>query len=197
MTSTKILAAAVFAVSTCVVSTVVPTNAKAEEIYLIRGFMNIWSRGMDQMASQLRRRGCKAKSISNGQWNGIARDIISRSRSGKVSYPIIISGHSVGGVEAPQFANTLGAAGVTTALVVGVDPGFERPPPFRRGAKRVVNYWVRGSARGHPYRSASGFTGTIRNIDIRPFSSASHTQIEKDPRVQRRIVAQIAAAAGC
>ena len=175
----------------------IPSQAKAEEIILIRGFMNVWSRGMDQMASQLRARGCNARSISNGQWQGLARDIISRSKRGAVSYPIIIAGHSVGGLEAPQFANALGEAGVSTALVVGVDPGFNNPAPFRKGAKRVLNYWIKGSARGKPYQAAAGFDGSLQNIDIRTFSNADHVQLEKDPVVQRRIVGQIASTAGC
>jgi hypothetical protein len=185
------------AAATTVAALGAPTAASAEEIYLIRGFMNIWSRGMDQMSSQLRARGCNARSISNGQWQGLAQDIIQRDRNGRVSHPIVIAGHSVGGIEAPQFANALGQAGVSTALVVGVDPGFNNPPPFQRGAQRVVNFWIAGSARGKPYRAGNGFSGSLQNINVRSFSNADHVQLEKDPRVQSRIVNLMAAAAGC
>ena len=174
-----------------------PKMASAEEIYFIRGFMNVFSRGMDQMTNQLRARGCNVRGLSNGQWQGVARDIISRSRSGRVSYPIIIAGHSVGGQEVPRMANMLGEAGVSTALAVGVDPGFAAPQPFRKGAQRVVNYWIAGSARGNPYRSSAGFDGSINNINIRSFSNADHVQIDKDSRVQGRIVSLVAGAAGC
>lgn len=171
-------------------------KAQAEEVYFIRGFMNVWSRGMDQMVSQLRSRGVNAKSISNGQWSGIARDIIARARQDRVSFPIVIAGHSTGGQEAPQFANTLAQAGVPVALVIGVDPGFATPPPFTAGSPKVVNYWIRGSARGKPYRSSGGFHGSIQNIDIRGFSNADHVQIEKDPAVQSRIVGLVLATVG-
>lgn len=171
-------------------------SAKAEEVYFIRGFMNVWSRGMDQMASQLRARGVNAKSYSNGAWKGLANDIIRRSKTGQVSYPIIIAGHSVGGQEAPQFANALADAGVPVKLVIGVDPGFAAPPPFTSGSPSVVNYWIRGSSRGKPYRSTSGFGGTIQNIDISSFTNADHVEIDKDPAVQARIISLVMANIG-
>jgi hypothetical protein len=187
----------VFLVVGIAASTVLTTTpAKAEEVYFIRGFMNIWSRGMDQMASKLRARGVNAKAISNGQWEGIARDIVKRSKSGAVSYPIIIAGHSTGGQEAPQFANTLAKSGVPVKLVIGVDPGFAAPPPFTTGSERVVNFYIKNSGRGKPYRATASFNGSITNIDIRPFSNADHTQLEKDPVVQARIIGQVMSALG-
>lgn len=173
-----------------------PATASAEEVYFIRGFMNVFSRGMDQMTAQLRGRGVNAKSLSNGQWGGVARDIIKRYRAGQVSLPIVIAGHSVGGQEAPKFADTLAKAGVPVSLVIGVDPGFAPPPPFTAGSPRVVNFWIAGSARGNPYRGAGGFGGSIQNINIRSFSNADHVGIDKDPKVQSRIVSLVMSAVG-
>jgi len=170
--------------------------AQAEEVYFIRGFANVFSRGMDQMTATLRARGVNAKGLSNGQWSSVANDIISRYRAGKVSLPIVIAGHSVGGQEAPQFADKLAKAGVPVALVIGVDPGFAAPPPFTAGSPRVVNFWIQGSARGKPYRGAGSFNGSIQNIDIRSFSNADHVGIDKDSAVQARIVGLVLATVG-
>ena len=104
-----------------------PGLANAAEVYFIRGFANVFSAGMNQMTNKLRARGVNAKALSNGQWRGVAADIIRRSKSGKVSYPIVIAGHSVGGQEAPRFSDALSKAGVKVALVIGVDPGFAPP----------------------------------------------------------------------
>jgi hypothetical protein len=175
---------------------IAPVKADAAEVYLIRGALNVFSRGMDQMAAQLRSKGINAKSYSNGQWVGLAKDIISRSKTGQVSYPIIIAGHSVGGQEAPKFADTLARAGVPVALVIGVDPGWAAPPPFTAGNERVVNFWVAGSARGNPYKATGGFGGTITNVDIRAFTNADHVQIDKDPGVQSRIIGLILSTIG-
>jgi len=168
-----------------------PTKANAEEVFLIRGAMNIFSAGMNQMTDHLRGRGVNAKSLSNGQWKGVARDIIKRNQSGRVSFPIIIAGHSVGGQEAPKFNDMLARAGIPVALVIGIDPGWAAPPPFTAGSTRVVNFWVGGTSRGNPYRSTGGFHGTIQNVDIRAFSNADHVQIDKDKGVQRRIIGLI------
>lgn len=191
MKITRKLSAMAFAVSTALGAMAAPSVASAEEVYFIRGFLNVFSAGMNQMTDQLRARGVNARSLSNGQWSGIARDIIARHKQGRVSFPIVIAGHSVGGQEAPQFADTLAKAGVPVALVIGVDPGFGAPPPFSAGSPRVVNYYIAGSARGKPYRSAAGFRGSINNINIRSFSNADHVEIDKDPRVQSRIVSLV------
>ena len=191
MLNTRKLSGMLVAVSTALGAKAAPNVASAEEVYFIRGFLNVFSAGMNQMTDQLRARGVNAKAISNGQWSGIARDIIARYKQGRVSLPIVIAGHSVGGQEAPQFADTLARGGVPVALVVGVDPGFGAPPPFSAGSPRVVNYYIAGSARGKPYTSTAGFRGSINNINIRAFSNADHVEIDKDPAVQSRIVSLV------
>lgn len=197
MKHSRLVSAILFAATAGMSSVSVPATAAAEEIYLIRGALNVFSRGMDQMTSRLRSSGCNAKDLSNGQWQGVARDIISRNQQGRVSYPIVIAGHSVGGQEAPRFSDTLSNAGIPVALVVGVDPGWLPPPPFTAGSPRVINYWIEGSARGNPYKGSGSFSGQITNIDIRAFSSADHVAIDKDAGVQSRILGNIRSVAGC
>ena len=174
-----------------------PATASAEEVYFIRGFANVFSRGMDQMVSRLRARGVNARGLSNGQWRGVAADIIRRHRAGSTSLPIVIAGHSVGGQEAPRFADQLANAGVPVRLVIGVDPGFAAPPPFTAGSPRVVNFYIPNSARGNPYRSSGGFRGSVQNISIRSFgSTVDHVGIDKDPKVQSRIISLVMSAVG-
>ncbi len=173
-----------------------PTSANAEEVYVIRGAFNVFSAGMNQMASKMRARGINARAYSNGAWSGLADDIIKRSKQGRVSYPIIILGHSVGGQEAPSMSNKLSRAGVPVKLVIGFDPGFAAPPKFNAGSPRVVNYWIKGGGRGNPYRSAGSFSGSIQNVDIRAFTNADHVAIDKDAQVQARALSLVYAAVG-
>lgn len=167
------------------VVTAVP--AKAEEVYMIRGFLNVFSDGMNQMTRQLTSKGIRARAISNGAWRDVANDIIRRAKQKKVSFPIVIAGHSLGGVEAPSFANALGAAGVPVELVIGLDPGFSQPPSFRKGAKRVVNYKIPS---GKNYYRGPGFSGTITTVDVSKYGT-DHVGIDKDRRVQKLVIAQI------
>ncbi|MEM7067470.1 MAG: hypothetical protein AAF478_01195 [Pseudomonadota bacterium] len=165
----------------------VPSNAAAEEVYMIRGFMNVFSNGMNQMTKQLKAGGIKARAISNGDWRNVANDIIKRAKKKQVSYPIVIAGHSLGGVEAPRFANALGAAGVPVALVIGLDPGFAAPPPFRKGAVRVVNYKIPS---GQNYRKGPGFKGKIITVDVSKYGT-DHVGIDKNKKVQSLVISQI------
>jgi hypothetical protein len=195
MISLKSITAAAFAVAAIAGAWVAP--AKAEEVYVIRGAFNVFSEGMNQMTRQLQSRGVNAKAYSNGSWSGLADSIIKRNKSGEVSYPIVIMGHSVGGQEAPQMANKLAKAGIPVALVVGFDPGFAPPPPFTAGSPKVVNFWIAGSARGNPYKASGGFNGSITNIDIKSFApGVDHVAIDKDSRIQQRAVSLVLAAVG-
>ena len=174
------------------VPSLITTPVIAEEVYMIRGFLNVFSDGMNQMTKRLKRSGIRAKAISNGSWQSVADDIIRRSKKKKVSYPIVIAGHSLGGVEAPRFANKLGAAGVPVALVIGLDPGFPQPPAFRKGTKRVVNYKIPS---GKNYRKGSGFSGSITTIDVSKFGT-DHVGIDKNKKVQALVISRIRGAVG-
>lgn len=160
-------------------------SAKAEEVYMIRGFADVFSAGMNQMTNRLRSQGIRATSHSTGDWRSLSKDIIRRHKQGKVSHPIIIAGHSLGGVDAPQFANALGRAGVPVALVIGLDPGFPEPQAFGKGAKRVINYKIPS---GQNYRKGTGFRGSLRNVNI---SGVDHVGIDKSPKVQNLVIGQI------
>lgn len=177
-------------------SVVVPATAQAEEVYVLRGAFDVFSAGMNQMTKRMQARGVNAKAYSNGRWAGLADDIIRRNARGAVSYPIVIMGHSVGGQEASQMANKLNKAGVPVKLVVGFDPGFARPQPFRYGSTRVVNFYIPNQPRGNPYRSVAGFSGSINNVDITRFTNADHVAIDKDPKIQARALAVVYAAVG-
>lgn len=153
----------------------------------VRGFLNVFSDGMNQMTRTLKSKGIRAKAISNGNWSSVAEDIIRRSKQKRVSYPIIIAGHSLGGVEAASFANALGRAGVPTALLIGLDPGFPKPPALTKGAQQVVNYKIPS---GKNYRRGSGFKGKISNIDVSKYDT-DHVGIDKNKSVQNLVIGKI------
>lgn len=196
MKLTKSFSAAMLALSVVVAPVAMPSQANAEEVYVIRGFLNVFSAGMNQITNKLRARGVNAKAYSNGAYEGLANDIIKRHKQGRVSLPIVILGHSVGGQEAPKMSNKLTKAGVPVKLVVGFDPGFAPPVPFTSGSPRVVNYWVAKGSRGNKYRRGGSFSGSISNIDIGTFSKADHVGIDKDAQVQARAVSLVLGAVG-
>ena len=186
-TAKNTLLAAAFTIATFAASPVV-----AEEVYMIRGFMNVFSAGINQMTTRLKRHGIRAISLSNGDWRDLAQRIIRRHKRGGVSHPIIIVGHSLGGVEAPNFANTLGKAGVKVSLVIGLDPGFSTPVRFGQNISQVVNYKIPS---GKHYRRGRGFTGSIRTIDVSRYG-VDHVGIDKNRQVQNLVISRIRSRVG-
>lgn len=157
------------------------------EIYLMRGLANVFSRGIDDMAVELRRSGYDASNFSYQKWQPIAADIVRRGKSGRVSYPIIIVGHSLGANESSKFANYLGANNVKVALVVALDP--VETGKVGRGINQVVNYYLPKSkdkrigagtkADDNTIHPTSGFTGKLDNIDVSTEPSITHINVDK------------------
>ncbi|MCB1384992.1 MAG: hypothetical protein KDJ80_03545 [Nitratireductor sp.] len=152
------------------------------EIYLMRGLANIFSRGIDRMADDMRARGYDASNFSYKFWQPIADDIVARARRDAVSYPIIIMGHSLGGNESSKFANYLGSRGVEVSLVVAFDP--VETGHVGANIDRVVNYYLPKTNEDNRIHASAGFTGTIENIDVTTDTSITHTNVEKNARFQ-------------
>lgn len=169
-----------------VVFALLTAPAAAEEVYFLRGGFDIFSTGMNDMAAQLRREGINAKSASFANWPGLADGIVRRSKSGRVSYPIVILGHSFGGDAAPDFANYLGRHGIPVALVVGFDALSTKS--FRAGTKSVVNY----RAAGGRYVAGPGFRGRIKEVKVSSFG-ANHFNLEKNKKVQELALREVRA----
>ncbi len=175
------------AVALLTATLVAATPAFAEEVYLIRGYADVFSAGMNQMTSRLKKSGVKASVHSSGEWRSIAKNIIRRKKEGKVSHPIIIVGHSLGGVEAPLFANALAKGGVKVGLVIGLDPGFKEPVAFGPNIRQVVNYKIPS---GQNYRRGMGFTGRLSTINVSKYG-VDHVGIDKSPQVQHQVMSRI------
>jgi len=165
------------------------TTVVAEEVYMIRGFADVYSAGINQMTYRLKKMGIRATSHSTGEWRDLSKNIIRRSKKGKVSYPIVIVGHSLGAVDAPLFANALARGGVKVGLVIGLDPGFPVPEPFGRNVRRVINYKIPS---GKNFRRGKGFNGSIKTIDVSRYG-VDHVGIDKNPSVQGLVIRRIRA----
>lgn len=170
------------------------------EIYMMRGLANVFSRGIDDMARQLRSQGYDAANFAYGQWQPIAQDIVARGKRKRVSYPVVIVGHSLGGNESSKFANYLASNGVNVGLVVAFDP-IERGTVVK-GVGRVVNYYlpkekdvrIGASAKSednliHP---SEGFNGDIKNVDVSVDPSITHVNVDKHEPYQQATIKSIA-----
>ncbi len=166
---------------------VAPT--RTGEVYLMRGLMDIFSRGMDVIAVKINRSGVYAVSTSYTQWQELADNIIARDKAGKVSYPLIIMGHSLGANDASKMASYLGNRGVKVSYVVMFDP--TEPGYVGKNVGKVVNYYIpNGDNRVY---KGSGFSGSLQNVSMSNREDITHTTIEKNPGLQARVIGEVMA----
>lgn len=159
-------------------------------VYLLRGLFNVFSLGMDTIADQLTRRGINATVQNYSTWQSLADDAAERYKAGREG-PIILIGHSLGADAVMQMADYLGRKGVPVALVVPIDGTQSFPTP--RNVRRVFNVTQRAYA--HMQRGP-GFHGSLVNLDVSSDPSITHITIDKSPRLQAQVIAQVLAVAG-
>jgi len=155
---------------------------RSGEVYLMRGLADVFSRGIDAMADDMRAKGLDASNFSYKYWEPVAADIIARAKKGEVSYPVIIMGHSLGGNESSKFANRLAKNGVKVSLVVTFDP----VETGRVGANidEVINYYLPMQKTDNRIFAAAGFAGQLNNVDVTADDSITHTNVEKNAAFQ-------------
>ena len=158
------------------------------EVYLMRGLMDIFSRGMDVMAAKLRRKGVYAVSTSYTKWQDIAHYLVKRAKTNDISYPLVIMGHSLGGNDAPKLANYLAQRGIEVSYLVTFDP--TRPGHLGKNIDRVVNFYLPHDDDNRLYKAA-GFKGKLVNISMAGKEGISHTTIEKSTKLQNEVISRI------
>ena len=101
---------------------------KAASVYLFRGFMGVFSLGMDRLDTRLKANGVKTKLLGHTQWASVVDEIVAEAKqSPKGRYPLVIVGHSLGANAALVLSHRLGELGVPVTLVITVDPTVGRP----------------------------------------------------------------------
>lgn len=156
------------------------------EVYLMRGLLNVFSRGMDTLAGRMRARGFDAISFNHADWMPYAQDMIARKKAKTLSLPIIIMGHSLGGNEAPRMANYLAANGIKTSLIVTFDP--TEPQVVGKNIGTVINYYLPNGR--NTFKKTSEFTGSLKNVDSSDIPGIKHVNIEKNTKLQNKSIAR-------
>lgn len=156
------------------------TPSKQGEVYFLRGLANIFSLGLDVMAKRVTEDGVKNCVFNHHHWNSLAGDLIADNSLGKISFPIIIVGHSLGANVAPLLATKLGAHNIPVSYVVMLDPVEAEPVGPNVG--EVVNYYLPKHKETRLF-AAAGFTGTIENINVHLRGGINHFNIDENPTI--------------
>jgi pimeloyl-ACP methyl ester carboxylesterase len=162
-----------------------------EKVYLLRGFMNVFSLGMDQLASELEQRGISA-TVGNHLVSGsFASDAIQACKSGQIN-SIVIIGHSLGASAAVSMAEEMQKAGVRVALIVTFDPVVRTAVP--PNVLRLKNFYFSNGV-GAPVARGEHFHGLLQNVDMKDDPQLGHVSLAYSPAIHRQVLEYIAAAA--
>src|SRR5215472_13236204 len=164
-------------------------DASHPHVYLMRGLLNIFSLGMDQLAAQIARNGVDATVYNHSGGESVVGAIVQKYRAGDHG-PYILVGHSLGADAVMVMAQQLSAQNVPVALVVPFDGTESYAAPGNVSC--VVNL----TQRKYAYvQAGSGFHGKLSNVDVSSDTTIDHVTIDKSPRLQAMALKEILQAA--
>ena len=166
-----------------------PAQASAH-VYLMRGVLNVFSLGMDQIAARLQQQGIQASVQNYLSWASAADEAAAEYRSGRTNM-IILVGHSSGATILPDMVARLSQQGVPVKLAIGLDSVFHTSLSGRVG--RYINFYVANGA-GTRVERSTNFQGTVENVDVESVPGVGHLTIDKNELIQRKVIAAIDAA---
>lgn len=159
-------------------------------VIVLRGLGNVFSRGMDAMAKDLKARGVNVNLQNHSRWQSISAQLISDYRANPTEVgPIILIGHSLGGDAAIVMSNWLIQNRVPVRLVVVFD-AVGQIHPIDAGVEEVVNFY-KPKGYGKEVKGSANFAGTINNVDLTDRTDIDHLNIDKDPVIQQEVIARV------
>jgi len=163
------------------------------QVYLFRGFADIFSTGLNTLGQELKSEGISAEVLSLPNAQAFARKIADRYRASKDARPIVLVGHSLGADMTFSVASALQPMKIPVALILSFDPTGKGPVPGN--VKKTLNFYTGGENLWSPVLPAPGFKGELANINLRQGETAikgiGHFNIDKNPKLHERSMKEI------
>lgn len=158
-------------------------------VYLMRGLANVFSLGLDTLNDKLHAHGVRSIVLNHAGWLNIARQIEARYEIDKNALPVVLMGHSFGADATLLLAGELAAHKIPVALVVNFDAVNSIAVPAN--VRHVVNFYE-STGNGLALSGGPGFRGRLENIDVsKGDATIGHLNIEKNPRLHSRAIAEV------
>jgi hypothetical protein len=168
-----------------------PGNSRSTaHVYLLRGVLNIFSLGMDQIAARLEQRGIQSTVTNYLFWSSLADEIAADYKRGKVR-TIILVGHSSGATVLPDMVEHLTRLGVPVKLAIGLDSVFHTSLSGRVG--RYINFYI-GNGAGTPVGRTKQLHGELSNVNVDRIPGVGHITIDKNEIIQQKVISAILSA---
>jgi hypothetical protein len=163
------------------------SGAGTAHVYLLRGVLNIFSLGLDDIAAKLRAQGIPVTVANFISWSSLADDAAAGYKSGRIK-TIILVGHSSGATALPDMVAKLGQLGVPVKLAIGLDSVFRTK--LSGNAERYINFYIANGA-GEPVTRTKDFHGKLDNVDVHTVPGVGHITIEKNQIMQQKVIGAI------
>lgn len=176
---------------------------RAGNVYLVRGWLGVFSTGIDTLGDKVKAAGVADEVYQEAQWRDLAAAIIEKYKGVKDAEPLILVGHSYGADDIVAISRELEKAKIPVDLLVTLDP--TTPPSVPANVRRVYNLYQTSALdalpfmRGIPLKADSDFKGKLENIDIRAQRAdlvdddLNHFNIEKKDKIHQDALKQILA----
>src|SRR5215467_4256613 len=164
-------------------ATTAPHATSKVHVYLVRGLMNVFSLGLDAIASKLQARGIQATVHNHLEWTALADAAIEACKSGHES-GIILVGHSLGASAVVDMAQRLSQDGVQAGLVISLDPVTRLTAGGT--VHRLVNYYISNGV-GQPVDRGPSFRGTLQNVDLKNNPEGGHIFLTNSEHMQQKV----------
>ena len=168
-----------------------PATQPRARVYLFRGALGpIFSRGMDRLTERLEQAGIRADVNEFTICRLIAAQAIRDFRGDPA--PIVLIGHSMGGLCALTFAGILQSENIPVSLVVTIDPAHASPK-VPLNVDRYINIFLSNSVLGGGDVVAEpGYQGHYASFDLKEHEEVTHINIDKMDSIHEQLVNVIA-----
>jgi hypothetical protein len=179
------------AVATTTLVTPPAATQPQPRVYLFRGALGpIFSRGMDHLTKRLEEAGIRADVYEFTICRLIADQAIRDYRDNAA--PIVLIGHSMGGLCALTFAGILKSENIPVSLVVTIDPAHASPK-VPLNVERYINIFLSDSVLGGgDVVAEQGYQGHYASFDLKQHEEVSHINIDKMDSIHEQLVTAIA-----
>jgi pimeloyl-ACP methyl ester carboxylesterase len=177
-------------------------NPRVGQAYLFRGFIGVFSTGMNSLNDQLNDEGISAHVYQADQWSSVADEIEKQYKARPDAEPIVLAGHSYGADNVLRIAQKLKDKNVKIDLIVTLDA--VTPPKVPANVKKVVNLYQSNGAmdslpwlRGIPLEAERPGSVVLVNQDVRKDRKdllepgVNHFNIEKQEKIHAEVIKQI------
>jgi hypothetical protein len=154
-------------------------------VFLMRGFMNVFSLGLDEFAETLKRNGIRADVYNHVLAPLVVRRAASEFKSGRTR-TIILIGHSMGVAAVIQILGDLGRLKVPVALAITLASGSLTIPSGY--AHEFIHMYT---SSGGPLIPGPDFHGHLTNLNMSDYPGVDHLTIDKDQIVQSMLLGYI------